>query len=106
MTNYIPPTEADLVQRLSNAAEKAREPMEIEAWYRIECLGDWFAEKKGWVFNGWSAVVLTLVKRHNWLPEEIERMSANHLAIVLTEDLVTHKLNLAQQSFLDQWAKR
>jgi hypothetical protein len=94
------------MQRLEECVQKAAGPMEVEAWYRIACLGDFFAEQNGWVFNGWSAVILVLVKRHNWLPEEIERMSVSHLAIVLTEDLVNHKLTPLQSSFLAQWMKR
>ncbi|MCY1310078.1 hypothetical protein D9M70_602360 [compost metagenome] len=106
MSNYSPPSEAVLVQRLETFAKEFSNPSEVEARYRIECLGDHFAEKNGWVFFGWSAVMLMLVKRHNWTPSQIRELSLNDLAVVLTEDLVQHQLGNQQLHYLSLWMRK
>lgn len=106
MSNYVAPNEAVLVQRLESFAKEFNNPQEVEARYRIECMGDHYAQQGGWVLNGWNAIVLTLVKRHNWTPSQIRELSLNDLAVVLTEDLVQHQLTEMQRHYLALWMKQ
>jgi hypothetical protein len=64
----------------------------------VEILGDLIALQNNWRdAKGYDAIVIHLVKKHNWLPTDIRSMNKEDLQLVLVEEFEQHAAGLRQR---------
>lgn len=108
MSKFIDPTESDIFERLKIISNfnPPLSDLEFATFFRIKSLGDDIAKSNDWPLAGWDAIVFELIRRHHWLPEDIEKMSIRHLCITLCDQLAFHKLNPWAEKQLDLHLQR